>query len=182
MILMINGAFGVGKSSVANYLKERLPDSIIYDPEAVGILLRYTIPEELKKENEKTGDFQDFELWPKLSVMLAEEIKKQYGCHLIVPMTLRKVKYFDYFFNGFIAIDKDIHHFCLTASYETIHKRLQERGEEPGSWPFQQTDKCILAFENYNFGEYIDTENMGVEAVGNVILGKIGKRGDRNGR
>lgn len=174
MIIMINGAFGVGKTTIAGYLKERIPDSIIYDPEAAGILLRYIIPEEFKKENEKTGDFQDFELWPKLSVMIATEIKKQYGCHLIVPMTLRKVEYFRHFYDGLKSIDSDIYHFCLTASYETIHKRLEARGEKTGSWPFQQTEKCIDAYEIYDFGEYLDTEEMSVEAIGKVILDRTG--------
>lgn len=36
MIIMINGAFGVGKTTTAQALNEELANSMIYDPELVG--------------------------------------------------------------------------------------------------------------------------------------------------
>ena len=43
MIIMLNGAFGVGKTSTALLLKSKLPNSMIYDPEMVGYLLRHIL-------------------------------------------------------------------------------------------------------------------------------------------
>ena len=40
MIVMINGAFGVGKTTVAKGLLAGIPDSMLYDPEDVGQMLR----------------------------------------------------------------------------------------------------------------------------------------------
>ena len=40
MIVMINGAFGVGKTTAAKGLLAPIPDSMLYDPEDVGQMLR----------------------------------------------------------------------------------------------------------------------------------------------
>ena len=168
MILMINGAFGVGKTTTAHALHEKVPNSMVFDPEMIGGMLRYVIPQDIQKAEATTGDFQDFLLWKELTVETAKRLVNHYGLHLIVPMTIREPAYFEYIYNGFKEIS-DTHHFCLTASKETIHQRLKERGEE-GNWPFQQTDKCLAAFERYNFGEVIDTENKSVEAIVDYIL------------
>ncbi|MBQ7827680.1 MAG: AAA family ATPase, partial [Clostridia bacterium] len=48
MIIMINGPFGVGKTTVASLLNERLDNSMIYDPEEVGFMLRSIISDEVK--------------------------------------------------------------------------------------------------------------------------------------
>jgi deoxyadenosine/deoxycytidine kinase len=37
MIIMLNGPFGVGKSTVAQRLHDHLPHSMIYDPEIIGL-------------------------------------------------------------------------------------------------------------------------------------------------
>ncbi len=177
MIIMINGAFGAGKTTVSKALEERIANSMIYDPEEVGVLLRNIIPYEVMGETEKTRDFQDFELWPKLVVMIAEQIKKQYNKHLIVPMTLRNIKYFKYIYNGLGTIDSEIYHFCLKASITKIHERLKQRGEKPGNWAFLQTEKCIAAYEKYDFSEYIDTEYLGITEIVEIIVGKIKVRG-----
>lgn len=70
MIIMINGAFGVGKTSVANELVKQMDNSMIFDPEEVGFMLRNIIPNEIKQKEANTGDFQDLQLWKELTVVL----------------------------------------------------------------------------------------------------------------
>ncbi|WP_262175990.1 AAA family ATPase [Saccharococcus sp. Marseille-Q5394] len=77
MIIMINGVFGVGKTSVANELVSRLDGAMLYDPEEVGFMLKQIIPDEMKLQNEKTGDFQDLNIWKPLTV----EVARQYARH-----------------------------------------------------------------------------------------------------
>lgn len=173
MIILINGAFGVGKTSVANCLAKNIENSMIYDPEEVGILLRNIIPTKIKWEEAKTGDFQDLILWKRMVIILASEIKQQYNKHLIVPMTIRNVEYFKYIFDGMKKIDNDIYHFCLTAPLDKIHSRLEQRGEIPNSWAFLQTEKCLKAYEEHDFSEYVDTQNISIEEVTQIILNKI---------
>jgi predicted kinase len=40
MVILINGSFGVGKTTVARLLRDALPGSVIYDPEWAGFVLR----------------------------------------------------------------------------------------------------------------------------------------------
>ena len=173
MIIMINGAFGVGKTTIANELLKELKNSMLFDPEEVGFMLRSVIPPEVKDSEAKTGDFQDLKLWKELTVTLANLLIKNYRVNLIVPMTIHNPDYFDYIKNGFKNIDKQTYHFCLIANEDTIYQRLRKRGEEEGNWCFQQTKKCIQAFEQFNFEEYIKTDDLSINEIVNVIKGKI---------
>jgi deoxyadenosine/deoxycytidine kinase len=60
MIIMINGAFGSGKTSAANMLHPLIPNSMIYDPEEIGLMLRKIVIEDIRLEEERTDDFQDY--------------------------------------------------------------------------------------------------------------------------
>lgn len=170
---MINGAFGVGKTTIANTLQNEIEHSMIYDPEEIGYMLRNVIPIDIKRTESITGDFQDLELWKELTVDVAKRLIAKYKINLIVPMTLRKIEYFHFIYNGFKSIDDQTHHFCLSASKETIYERLRLRGEEEGNWCFQQTDKCLEAYNQYDFGEYIDTEKNSISEIIQEIKEKL---------
>ncbi|MEH7226687.1 AAA family ATPase [Bacillus sp. JJ1566] len=173
MIIMINGAFGVGKTTIAKVLQKEIKNSMLYDPEEIGFMLRNVIPDEIKRLEAKTGDFQDLHLWKELTVEVAKRIIATYKMNLIVPMTIRKPEYFQNTYYGFKNIDEQTYHFCLTASKETIYERLRQRGEEEGNWCFQQTEKCLEAFKEYDFGEYIDTEKVSINVIIDNIKAKL---------
>lgn len=170
---MINGAFGVGKTTIANTLQNDIENSMIYDPEEIGYMLRNVIPIDIKRIESTTGDFQDLELWKELTVDVAKRLITKYKINLIVPMTIRKIEYFRFIYNGFKSIDDQTYHFCLSASKETIYERLRLRGEEEGNWCFQQTDKCLEAYNQYDFGEYIDTEKNSIIEIIQEIKEKL---------
>ncbi len=173
MIIMINGAFGVGKTTVSNELVKAVENSMLYDPEEVGYMLRNVLPEKVKRLEAETGDFQDFQLWKTLTVEIARFLISTYHVNLIVPMTIRKPEYFHYILDGFSSLDEHTYHFCLTASKETIHKRLLERGEQAGNWCFHQTDQCLKAYEEYDFGVYIDTEHVPIPTIVETIINTV---------
>lgn len=82
MIIWINGAFGGGKTTLADELHGRLPDAMRFDPEYVGYILIKWVPPA------QSGDFQDIPLWRKLVAEFATAMASEYGRPLIVPMTL----------------------------------------------------------------------------------------------
>lgn len=170
---MINGAFGVGKTTIANRLLNEIENSMLYDPEEIGYMLRNVIPIDIKRTESATGDFQDLDLWKELTVDMGKKLITKYEINLIVPMTIREIEYFHYIYKGFKSIDEQTYHFCLNASKETIYDRLRERGEEEGNWCFQQTDKCLAAYNQYDFGEYIDTEKKSIDEIIQHINGKL---------
>ncbi|WP_202079105.1 AAA family ATPase [Caldalkalibacillus salinus] len=173
MIVMINGAFGAGKTTAANMLHPFIANNMIFDPEEIGYMLRKIVTDEIKLKEEKTDDFQDMELWRVLVVNVAKELKRKYNKHLIVPMTIYKHQNFEYIYNGLKDIDKDIYHFCLIASNETLHARLTKRGDTPGGWTFQQNEKCVDKLKEIKIGEHIFTDQIDSTAVANRILSKV---------
>lgn len=42
---MINGAFGVGKTTIANELVKEIENSMIYDPEEISFMLSNILPQ-----------------------------------------------------------------------------------------------------------------------------------------
>ena len=169
---MINGAFGVGKTSVAKKLIDEIPNSMIYDPEEVGFMLRNIIIDNVKKDKELTDDFQDLEIWRKLVVQIGAELILKYKKNLIVPITIRKKEYFNYIYNGFKSLDGQVYHYCLTASLDEVYKRLLNRGDNIGSWSYKQSRSCVESFEDSFFKHHINTENKSIDEVVKIILKK----------
>ena len=167
MLIMINGAFGVGKSTTAELLQANLANSMIYDPEQLGFVLK-RFP--LIKQPD---DFQHFKMWPILTVKIAKYLRKYYRPILIVPMTFAFPAYFKYVKAGFAAFGPALYHFCLTASSETIHARLEARGETTGGWAYQQTERCLAAFRSNEYEKFVDTEKREPSEIVEYILKRI---------
>jgi AAA domain-containing protein len=170
MIVLINGSFGVGKTTTAEALVASLPNALLYDPEEVGFMLRSILG-----KFDPRDDFQDFPMWPSLVAETARSIKEAYGCDLIVPMTLRREDYLSAIMGGLRQVDNDCHHFCLLASQEEIFRRLRSRGETEGGSPYQQVPKCIAAFASPAFEQKIDVESLRPEQVVDLILANVGR-------
>src|SRR5687767_2126468 len=64
LILLLNGAFGIGKTSVARRLVARLPRAVLYDPEIIGIALQRAA----RIVGWNVPDFQDLRLWRRLTI------------------------------------------------------------------------------------------------------------------
>lgn len=173
MIIMINGAFGVGKTTVANELLQNINNSMLYDPEIVGFMLREIITEDIKHENEKTDNFQDLELWKVLVVNVAKQLKTKYNKNLIVPMTIYNKEYLQYILEGFKEIDEKTFHFCLIAKEETIFERLRQRGEAEGNWCYQQSRKCEEAYKDQYFEEFIETDHTSIDDIVQRIQNEV---------
>jgi deoxyadenosine/deoxycytidine kinase len=169
MIIFINGSFGIGKTVVGERLARTIPNSLLYDPEEVGLMLRNIL-----KPVDWSGDFQDYPMWRRLVIDVAGMIQQQYRHTLVMPMTIWRVEYFQEVMSSLKKIDPDIHHFCLTAPYEVIHDRLVNRGEQvQGDWVFDQIEKCTAAFELPLFEERIDTAHRTPEQITDYILAKV---------
>ena len=66
----------------------------------------------------------------------------------------------------------DIYHYILITDEEKIKQRLINRGESENSWAVQQIDKCLQSFNEDIKGEKIDTNNLNLLEVVNIILEK----------
>jgi hypothetical protein len=176
MILIINGSFGVGKTTVGHLLRRQITGSCLYNPEWAGsILMR--LPFEIKLKGSGTDDFQDIELWRK-SVVYGTKLLRATACRIvIVPMAFSRIDYFDEIISQMRNFDDQVKVYCLRAGIETILKRLEQRGEKfeskTGEWIIQKAHKCINAHQDTRFGEPVDTEGRNAAEVANEICRRL---------
>ena len=172
--MFINGSFGVGKTTVGRILRRRLAGSVLYNPEWTGsVLMRLPI----KFHGSGTDDFQDVDLWRK-SVVSGIKIFRLFAREtVIVPMAFYRKDYLGEIVRGVRRFDKQIRVFCLKASFETILKRLEKRGEniESGedNWSIRKANECIESHKDGAFGEAIITDEVNAVEVADEILKRL---------
>lgn len=172
MILLINGAFGVGKSTVARLLWQRIAGSRIYDPEPAGSLLM-RLPSFLPLKGSGTGDFQDIKLWRRSVVLGTRAMRLLARDTVIVPMAFYNRNYFDEIVIGLSNFDPEIRAFCLKAPMPVIRERLERRGGNTIEWSVRMAEVCLEAHKDEHFGESIHTENRDPHQVAHDILGRL---------
>ncbi|WP_083982618.1 hypothetical protein [Devosia soli] len=65
MFVLINGSFGIGKSTLADNLAQAIAGSVISDPERIGFVVR-RLPPYLLGMLCQPQDYQDLSLWRRL--------------------------------------------------------------------------------------------------------------------
>lgn len=122
MLIWINGAFDAGKTVIAHELQRRLGDGLLADPEDLGFALHKMLPARARR------DFQDLPQWR--SGVLTTLIQAEAACqgHMVVPMSIVRADYFDEIVGGLRSSGVDVRHYALTATAETLRKRLRRRG------------------------------------------------------
>jgi hypothetical protein len=134
VIIWLNGTFGVGKTSTAQRLAAMVPDSRVFDPEAVGQMLRGVLVDR------PVGDFQDWPAWRPLVAASLIEITRMTGQHVVVPQTVLKREYFDQIFGQLRAADVDTFHVVLDAADAVLRNRI-ETSDEAREWRLTHLDE-----------------------------------------
>ncbi|MCE6996743.1 ATP-binding protein [Saccharothrix sp. S26] len=164
MIVWINGAFGAGKTTLAQELHRRLPDALAFDPEYVGFLLRQWAP------LPESGDFQDMPPWRKLTAEFAVALHREYRRHLITPMTLVHPAYQEEVFTLLAAADVPLLHVFLDVPAEELRRRINEQVMDQYN---QEADDRIRGFRLGNV-------DRGVAARDALPPDTLVLRGDRH--
>jgi hypothetical protein len=167
-VVLINGSFGVGKTTVARALRTRAPGAVIYDPEWIGSAIR-RLPRWIALRGHGTDDFQDIAIWRKSVAAGTRVFGALTTGPVIVPMTFSNLAYLDEVLRGIRAFAPDTRVFCLTASLDCIRQRLIARGTPvtgpEASWIQRRTQQCVRAHADPRFGELIDTKGRSVTDI-----------------
>lgn len=176
MVVMLNGSFGVGKTTVAKLLRQPLRGSVIYDPEWVGFVLR-RLPAWIKLEGAGTDDYQNIRLWRKSAVVGTRLFQRFAAGPVIVPMTFSDRAHFDEIVTGIRAFESDLKVFCLRASLATVRTRLQQRGTPlvgaEAEWIARRIGECATAHRDPYFGEPVETEDYAPIEVAEEIIERL---------
>ena len=174
-VVMINGSFGVGKTTVARELKRRIAGSVIYDPEWAGLAIQ-RLPSWVHLSGGRTNDFQDVDLWRRSVVAGIRLFRGIASGPVLTPMAFSRLEYLMPILSGIRSFEPRVRMFCLVASLETIRKRLHDRGtpiDGPKSWLSRRTEECVQAHEDPRFGERVDTEERSITDVVEEILARL---------
>jgi len=169
MIIFLNGPFGVGKTTTAQLLVERLPHAMVYDPEIMGSYLHY-----LLQTIDPVADFQDYGLWRTLTVEVARLLRVTYDRTLIVPMTITRQDYYADILHGFQQLDPQVVCVRLLASMEVLHARIEASDDaQARGWRFDHMAQGVAALSDPSFGVEVQTDTRTPADVVDTILGLL---------
>lgn len=90
MLVWINGAFGIGKTTTATSLCRELPDAVLFDPELIGEALVPTFGERYP-----VRDFQDWQSWRTSVPAVLAAVHEQANGFVIAPQAILVEQYWD---------------------------------------------------------------------------------------
>jgi hypothetical protein len=170
MILLLNGAFGIGKTTVARRLRRLLPGSAIFDPEWVGSALGLFHPHR--------DDYQDLPAWRRLTVAgirAARTVRRT----VIVPMAFTNLAHLDEVREGARRADPDVRHLCLVAPIESVIERLSLRaGGNIPAWQLRRAGECCAVHRGPAFAEHIPAADCSPDEIADKIIERLRARAE----
>jgi chloramphenicol 3-O-phosphotransferase len=172
VIVLVNGAFGIGKTTVARRLRHRVPGSTLFDPERIGIVLQ-RLPAWIPLDGRGTDDFQDLALWRRATVG-GIRAARAWRRTVIVPMAFSNRTYLDEIRRGAAAFDADVRHFCLVAPLAVVLHRQSVRGRgRMQAWQVRRAAECCAAHAGTDFAEHVDAERQSAEEIATAIARRL---------
>jgi predicted kinase len=171
VVVLLNGAFGVGKTTVARRLAARISGASVFDPERIGFVLR-RLPRFVPLAGRGSDDFQDLPAWRELTVRVGR-IRARHAAVLIVPQAFTNRAYLDEIRAGLARTGGPVRHFCLTAPLEVVNARLRGRGDA-GAWELRRAAECCAAHADPFFAEQVPTEDRTPDEIAGAIAARIG--------
>lgn len=169
MIVWLNGAFGVGKTSTATHLATLVPSVRLYDPEPLGLVLQHTVG------RLQRGDFQHLRSWRRGAVLLTRRAARG-DAIAVVPMTVLRPDYLDELLARLRESGHDVRHVTLDATAPVLHARIAgaDVPERTTQWRRRHIDiyhevKAELA----DRGEVVDTTGRSAAEVAGALAGDL---------
>jgi predicted kinase len=167
--VIINGSFGVGKTSVARELRSLVPGATVFDPEKVGFVLQ-------RLPGYRRSDFQHLRTWRRLTVLGARWIGALRPV-VIIPMAFSEVSYLHEIRSRLASPGRPVLHFCLTAPLQVIRERLAARGEpeqDPRwSWVHRRAAECCAAHASSAFAPHVPTAGITPATIAATLAARV---------
>jgi len=167
MILLLNGAFGIGKTTVAQMLVARCPGSLLFNPEVAGMVLQRSA----RLAGHVVEDFQDFRLWRLLTVW-GLRLARLRSSAIVVPMAISNPWYLSQLRDAIGRFEPHLYHACLTAPVDVVHARLYGRGDarETHEWEYRRASECCAVHGGEAFAIHVDATERAPESLADAII------------
>lgn len=164
MVIWISGAYGVGKSTLAEALAPQIENSMIFDAEEVGNAVRENYP------GQPYGVvFEDYPLWGEFCYRLIKDLHEHFHKNILVPMTLVRPASYENIISRLMMDGITVHFLVLEASHDNVHDRILARGEEEGCWCMENIEMSRQG-SCFPCGYHIDTDGKTAEEVAQAAL------------
>jgi hypothetical protein len=170
VILLLNGAFGSGKTTVARLVVRRLRRAVLFDPELIGVALQRSA----RLFGRCVDDFQDLRIWRRLTIG-ALRVMHWFWPNVIMPMAFSNAAYLQEIREGIGGFEPRVFHFCLIAPIDVIHERLQRRNVNPAdaAWQLRRAAECCEAHQQQKFATQVLTMDRDTIDVANEIVDAV---------
>jgi len=165
VIVLLNGAFGVGKTTVARLMVARLPRAVLFDPELIGFVLQRIT---------RVEDFQDLHLWRRLTIF-ALRITRLFFPNVVVPMAISNAAYLNELRAGIAPFEPRVLHYCLIAPFEVIEERQRNRRVDArdAAWQHRRAAECCAAHAGREFAVHVHAHDRDAAAVADELVGYV---------
>ena len=165
MIYWLNGAYGVGKTTVANRLLPLLRNAHLFDPELVGNGIRDNYPEALFCET-----YEEYPIWLETNYRLLKDLYERHDGDIVVPMTLLREGSYAAIIERLLRDGVPVRYIFLDGDAETLQHRMVDLGrEEPDSWCVGHIHVCLAAQAADTHAVHIPTVNRTPEDIAREI-------------
>lgn len=128
MFVLLNGSFGIGKTTTAQAIVDELDVATIFDPEPLGIALQRASA--LMGPRHRIDDFQDVAIWRRLTA-LGARWRHRRAKIVIVPMAFSNLGYFEELADA-LRLSAPVVKLCLVAPLDVVRERLATRALSEG--------------------------------------------------
>lgn len=165
MIYWLNGAYGVGKTTVAEALQTQLYNAHIFDPELIGNGIRDNYPANFFRET-----FEEYPLWLETNYRLLKDLYERYEGDIVVPMTLLREGSYAAIIQRLLDEGIPMKYVYLDADEATLKHRMIDSGrEKPDSWCVRHIPACLAAQAQETHAIHIDTVGRTPEDIAQEI-------------
>lgn len=175
MVIFVNGSFGIGKTAVARILRARLPGSVVFDPEPVGLVLQF-LSRWIPLEGRHTDDFQDLASWRRACVC-GVRLSRRFRTTVIVPMTFSNLSYLHEVVAGVEPREPKVLHVCLVAPLPVVEHRIRARadalGVAPSSWTLRRAAECCAAHQSSGFALHVPAGSRTPDEVASDVIASM---------